>query len=64
MLKKHLKGMLSYALYPITNAGSEGYNSKIQSLISNARGYRNFENFRTAILFHCGKLDMCPLKTQ
>ncbi|MBT3481386.1 MAG: ISL3 family transposase, partial [Opitutales bacterium] len=43
---------------------SEGFNSKIQSLISNARGYRRFENLRTAILFHCGKLDMCPLKTQ
>ena len=64
MLKKHLKGLLSYALYPVSNAVSEGYNSKIQSLISNARGYRNFENFRSAILFHCGKLSMCPLKTQ
>ena len=64
MLKKHLKGLLSYAVYPISNAVSEGYNSKIQSLISNARGYRNFENFRAAILFHCGKLDMCSLKAQ
>jgi transposase len=64
MLKKHLNGLLSYAMYQISNAISEGYNSKIQSLISNARGYRNFENLRSAILFHCGKLDMSPLKTR
>jgi transposase len=64
MLKRHIDGLLNYSMYPITNAASEGFNSKIQSLISNARGYRRFENLRTAILFHCGKLDMCPLKTQ
>jgi len=64
MLKRHLDGLLNYSMYPVTNAASEGFNSKIQSLISNARGYRRFENLRTAILFHCGKLDMCPLKTQ
>jgi transposase len=64
MLKRHIDGLLNYATYPITNAMSEGFNSKIQTLISNARGYRSFKNFRTAILFHCGKLKMCPLKTQ
>lgn len=25
-----------------------------------ARGYRNRDNFRLAILFHCGGLDMNP----
>ena len=25
-----------------------------------ARGYRYFQNYRTAILFHCGKLDLLP----
>ena len=25
-----------------------------------AKGYRNFEHFRTAVLFYCGKLDMRP----
>jgi transposase len=64
MLKRHLDGFISYGMYPITNAPSEGFNSKILSLISNARGYRRFEYLRTAILFHCGKLNMCPLKTQ
>jgi len=36
-------------------------NSKIQSLKSAARGFRNFQNYRTRILFFCGKLDLYPL---
>lgn len=44
-----------------TNAMTEGLNSKIQELKYRARGYRNRENFRLAILFHCGKLNMNPL---
>ncbi|WP_037338961.1 ISL3 family transposase, partial [Saccharospirillum impatiens] len=44
----------------ISNAVAEGLNSKIQTVKSNARGYRSFEGFRTSILFHCGKLDMLP----
>jgi transposase len=39
---------------------TEGLNSKIQSVKANARGFRNFANYRTAILFHCGKLNMMP----
>jgi transposase len=35
-------------------------NSKIQLIKHRARGYRNRENFRAAILFHCGGLDLCP----
>jgi len=26
-----------------------------------ARGFRTFENYRIAILFHCGKLELHPL---
>ena len=44
-----------------TNAVTEGFNSKIQSIKANARGFRNFQNYRIAILFHCGKLDLQPL---
>jgi hypothetical protein len=29
-------------------------------LASTARGFRNFQNFVTAIYFHCGKLDLVP----
>lgn len=59
-LKRHLDGLLSYCTHPITNAVTEGLNAKIQSIKANARGFRTFANYRTAILFHCGKLNMLP----
>jgi len=60
MLKRHLPHLLSYFRQPITNAMSEGFNSKIQSLKSAARGFRVFDNYRTRILFYCGKLQLAP----
>lgn len=60
MLKRHLGGLMSYFAHPISNAVSEGLNSKIQSIKSSARGFRNFENYRIRILFSCGKLDLSP----
>ena len=62
MLKRHLENILSYFRHRITNAMSEGFNSRIQSIKSQARGFRAFENFRTRILFYCGKLDLLPEK--
>ncbi|WP_413906954.1 transposase [Candidatus Endomicrobiellum trichonymphae] len=35
-------------------------NSVIQEIKTVARGFRNFQNYRTAILFFCGKLDLYP----
>lgn len=60
MLERHLPEILSYFRHRITNATSEGYNSKIQSIKSAARGFRAFENYRTRILFYCGKLKLKP----
>lgn len=60
MIKKHFENILTYLKHPITNAVSEGLNSKIQTLKANARGFRNFANYRTRILFYCGKLDLYP----
>ena len=60
MLKNHLDGLLSYFRHQVTNAVSEGFNSRIQSIKSAARGFRCFENYRLRILFYCGKLDMMP----
>ena len=60
MLKRHLPNLLSYFLYRITNATSEGFNSVIQALKYAARGFRSFRNYRTRILFFCGKLDLRP----
>jgi len=61
MLKRHLENLLTYLKHHITNAVTEGLNSKIQSIKSAARGFRNFQNYRTRILFFCGKLDLYPL---
>lgn len=61
MLKRHLDNLLTYLKHRITNAVTEGLNSKIQSLKSAARGFRNFDNYRIRILFFCGKLNLYPL---
>ena len=60
MLKKRLGNILTWFSHPISNASAEGFNSRIQSLKSNARGFRNFDNYRTRILFFCGKLRLKP----
>jgi len=59
-LKRHIAGLLTYCKHRITNAVSEGLNSKIQSIKANARGFRNFDHYRISILFHCGKLELFP----
>lgn len=64
MIKKHLKNILTYLKHRITNAVAEALNGRIHQIKSAARGFRNFENYRIAILFHCGKLDMYPHKSQ
>jgi len=60
MLKEHLLGLLNYFAHPITNALTEGFNSRIQAIKADARGFRRFAAYRARILFHCGKLDMLP----
>ena len=59
-LKTHLGGLLTYFRHRITNAMTEGFNSKIQALKADARGFRSFANYRARILFFCGKLDLLP----
>lgn len=61
-LKRHLENILTYFKHRISNSASEGLNAKIQLIKADARGFRNFENFRTAILFHCGGFQYLPLK--
>ena len=62
MLRDHLNGLLAYIEHRVTNSYAEAENSKIQILKASARGYHKFENFRIAILFHFGKLDLYPHK--
>jgi transposase len=56
--KEHLLGLLNYFVHPITNAITEGFNSRIQAIKADARGFRRFDNYRARILFFCGKLDL------
>ena len=58
MLRRHEEGLLNFSQHKITNACAEGFNSAIQLIKANARGFRNFTNYRARILFHCGKLDL------
>ena len=60
LIKRHLANVLTSIIHPITNAVSEGLNSKIQTIKKRAYGFRNKERFKTAIYFHCGGLDLYP----
>jgi transposase len=59
-LKGRLANLLTYCRMPITNAVSESLNAKIQWIKYTARGFRSRDGFKTAILFHCGGLDLYP----
>ncbi len=60
MVHRHLDNVLTYFKHRITNAASEGLNSKIQTIKQMACGFRNPEHFKIAIYFHCGGLDLYP----
>ena len=58
MIRRHWQGVLNAATSNVTNARSEAINAKIQWIKRQARGYRNKSNFRYAILFHLGGLEL------
>jgi transposase len=60
MIKSKLENIITFVEHSITNAVAEGINSKIQNIKHTARGFRNLENFKTAILFYCGNLQLYP----
>ncbi len=60
MIKRHIENILTFIKHRITNAFSEGINSKTEHIKATARGFRNFKNYRISILFYCGKLDLDP----
>ena len=60
MIKRHWEGVINAATTDVTNARSEGMNSKIQWIKRQACGFRNRERFRNAIYFHLGGLDLYP----
>jgi transposase len=60
MIKAHLPNVLSYFTHRITSGITEAINGVVKTLIKRSYGFRSFPNFRTAVLFHCGKLDLYP----
>ena len=59
---RHQKGIINAITTGANNARAEMLNGSIQELKTIGRGYRNTENFRIAILFFHGDLDMIPHK--
>lgn len=59
-IKERLGNVVSYCTHRITNAVAEGMNSKIMSIKRRVGGFRNIENFKTAIYFYCGGLSLHP----
>ncbi len=64
MLKRRFDNIITYIRHRVTNASSESLNAKIQWVKYTARGFRNQQNFITAIYFHCGGLDLVPSPTK
>ena len=59
-IKERLDNVVSYCKHHITNAVAEGINSKIMAIKRRVGGYRNKQNFKTAIFFYCGGLQLYP----
>lgn len=59
--KNHLRGIINAMVDTFSNAMAERLNGKIQEVKACGRGYRRFENFRSAILLFHGGLYLYPL---
>ncbi len=59
-IKERLPNVVSYCSLGITNAVAEGINSKIMAITRRVGCYRNRKNFKTAIYFYCGGLNLYP----
>ncbi len=64
MFQRHMKGIINAMVYAKSNAMAERLNGKLQEIKLSARGYRNSDKFRSAILFFHGGLDLFPQKTE
>ena len=60
MFDRHERGIINAMTTGVNNSRAERLNGSIQELKTIGRGYRNTENFRIAILFFHGDLDMDP----
>lgn len=62
MFNRNIKGVCNALVEKISNGMAERLNGKIQEIKTHAKGYRKFENFRSAILFFHGGLNLYPHK--
>ena len=60
MTAPHLRGVMAWFRPRISKGVAGGFNPAIQAIKSSARGFRSFANYRIAILFHCGGLQLFP----
>jgi transposase len=60
MFSNHIRGVCNALVESTSNAMAERLNGKIQIIKTIGRGYRKFENFRSAILFFNGGLNLYP----
>ena len=63
MFQDHTVGVVHSLTTGFNNAMAERLNGKIQILKTIGRGYRTFANFRSAILFFYGGLELAPLNS-
>jgi transposase len=60
-IKRHLWAILNTVRLRVSNGYAESNNARIQEIKKLACGFRNARNFKYAIYFHCGELDMSPV---
>ena len=60
MFNNHIRGVINALTTSFSNAMAERLNGKIQEIKTAGRGYRTFQNFRNAILFFHGGLNLYP----
>jgi transposase len=59
-LKTHLWGIINAVVLNADNSHAESINSRIKTVKTRARGFRNKQRFRNAIYFHLGGLQLYP----
>ena len=60
LFEQHREKLLAAVRHQRSNAFGEYLNSRIGELKRRARGFPRFAGYRRAILFHLGRLDLCP----
>jgi transposase len=64
MIRRHLPNVLTYHRHRIHKRGARSCERNDPAGQETARGFRNADNFKTAIYFHCGGLDLYPLESR